>query len=646
MLTKILIANRGEIAVRVIRACQELGHRHGGRVLRARPRRPARPPGRRGLRARRPDGGRELPQHRGDPRRHRAAAAPTACTPATASSPRTPTSPGPSPTAASRSSARRPRPSRSWATRCRAASPPQEAGVAGRARHHRVPARPPTRSSPSARSTAGRSPSRPRSAAAVAACGSSNSADEAGGGVRVGPVRGAQGLRARRVLRRALPHLAAPRRDADHRRHARQLRVDRRARLLGPAPPPEADRGESRRRRSPTTIRQAMGEAAVKVAQGVRLLQRRHRRVPLPGRRVLLPRDEHPAPGRAPRHRAGVGHRPGAPSRSGWRRASRCRSARTTSSCAATPSRSASTPRTRPAAGSCRRPAASPRSSPPQGFGIRWDGGYESGDEVSQYYDNLVGKLIVWGSDRDHGHRAACCGPSSEFRDRGHRHHHPGRRRHPRAPRLRRGRALHQVGRGHARPRPASTPTPARRRRPADGEPSRRCAATSTSRSTAGASAWRCGCPSRRSAAGSGGRRRGGAPPPAARPRRAPAPAARRRGHRHRADAGHDREGPRRRRRRASRRAAAICVLEAMKMENNITADMAGTRHRARGRSRPGASAPATSSPSSTPPASTAAARPRPWSAQGLPEVMVGQEPGRIRPSWRDLPSRSTSTVA
>jgi len=37
----------------------------------------------------------------------------------------------------------------------------------------------------------------------------------------------------------------------------------------------------------------------------------------------------------------------------------------------------------------------------PQGFGTRWDGGYESGDEVSQYYDNLVGKLIVWGSDRD-----------------------------------------------------------------------------------------------------------------------------------------------------------------------------------------------------------------------------------------------------
>jgi len=36
----------------------------------------------------------------------------------------------------------------------------------------------------------------------------------------------------------------------------------------------------------------------------------------------------------------------------------------------------------------------------PDGFGIRFDGGYHEGDEVSQYYDNLVGKLIVWGKDR------------------------------------------------------------------------------------------------------------------------------------------------------------------------------------------------------------------------------------------------------
>jgi acetyl-CoA/propionyl-CoA carboxylase biotin carboxyl carrier protein len=38
---------------------------------------------------------------------------------------------------------------------------------------------------------------------------------------------------------------------------------------------------------------------------------------------------------------------------------------------------------------------------PPDGFGVRFDSGYHSGDEISQYYDNLVGKLVVWGRDRD-----------------------------------------------------------------------------------------------------------------------------------------------------------------------------------------------------------------------------------------------------
>ena len=65
----------------------------------------------------------------------------------------------------------------------------------------------------------------------------------------------------------------------------------------------------------------------------------------------------------------------------------------------ATPSSSGSTPRTRRTS-SGRAPASSSATTRRAGPGVRMDSHLYSGYEVPPYYDSLLGKLIVWGPDR------------------------------------------------------------------------------------------------------------------------------------------------------------------------------------------------------------------------------------------------------
>ena len=215
----------------------------------------------------------------------------------------------------------------------------------------------------------------------------------------------------------------------------------------------------------------------------------------------------------------------------------------------------------------------------PSGPGVRWDGGYDEGDTISQFYDNLIGKLVVWGADREAAARRMLRA-LRELEIDGVRTTVPADVALLDHPDFVAGnhstRWLEEEvdpaslsGRRVSRPRSRRVPTPQPRA-------FRSRSARSRSRSTASASPSGCGC---RRRPPPGTPQAGGAAAAAGSASRDWPPAEAGRGrHRQRADAGHDREGARRRRTTRSSPARRVLVLEAMKMENHINAERGGHR--------------------------------------------------------------------
>ncbi len=113
----------------------------------------------------------------------------------------------------------------------------------------------------------------------------------AGTGVPAGDLRGDQGLRQRRGIPREVHRQSQAHRGADPRRFLRQHRAPVRARLLDPAPQPEAHRDRPEPAAHPRAARLYRRPGGAR-GQGGGLRERRHRGVPARRRRGVLHGDD------------------------------------------------------------------------------------------------------------------------------------------------------------------------------------------------------------------------------------------------------------------------------------------------------------------------------------------------------------------